>query len=66
MKVLINNKEMELPAQSTVTKLKGLLELPDKGVAIAISNTMIPCEEWNTCILQENDNIVIIKAACGG
>lgn len=66
MKVLVNNKEVELAAKSTITQLTQSLQLPDKGVAIAINNKMIPKTEWGNFLLQDNDHVVIIKAACGG
>lgn len=66
MKVYVNNKEVEIAQQSTITQLTRSLQLPDKGVAIAVNNKMIPKTEWDNYALQENDHIVIIKAACGG
>ena len=66
MKVYVNNKEVEIAQQSTITQLTRSLQLPDKGVAIAVNNKMTPKTEWDNYALQENDNIVIIKAACGG
>lgn len=65
MTVLINNKETETAA----TSLKGLAEelaLPTTGVAMAIDNKMIPRAEWESTLLRDGANIVIIKAACGG
>ena len=42
------------------------MNLPEQGVAIAIDNKMIPRAEWSEQSLHEGENIVIIKAACGG
>lgn len=66
MKIFVNNKEVEITRQSTITQLTRSLQLPDKGVAIAVNNKMTPKTEWDDYTLQENDHIVIIKAACGG
>lgn len=66
MKVQLNNKEMELSPQSSIQQLTQTMELPQAGVAIAVNNKMVPRAEWNQFILQENDQVVIIKAACGG
>lgn len=66
MKVLVNNKEVEIAEQSTITQLTQFLRLPDKGVAIAVDNKMVPKTEWNDFKLKENAHVVIIKAACGG
>ncbi|WP_349843858.1 sulfur carrier protein ThiS, partial [Bacteroides fragilis] len=35
-------------------------------VAIAVNNRMIPRPQWDGFGLQENDNLIVIKAACGG
>lgn len=66
MKIKVNNKEMELTGENTLQQVAQILELPDKGVAVAVNNRMIPRAEWGTCSVQENDQIIIIKAACGG
>lgn len=66
MKIKVNNKEMELTGENTLQQVAQTLELPDKGVAVAVNNRMIPRAEWGTCSVQENDQIIIIKAACGG
>lgn len=66
MKVQVNNKEVETAPASTLTQLTTQLELPVQGIAIAVNNQMIPRTEWECFALQENDNLVVIKAACGG
>ena len=65
MKIKINNKEVETAA-TTVGELAAEQKLPEKGVAIAISNNMVPRTEWNNRHLNEGDDIVILKAFCGG
>ena len=65
MNIIINNKATETQAQN-VQALADELALPQKGVAIAIANKMVPRGEWESTVLKENDNVVIIKAACGG
>ena len=65
MNIIINNKATETQAQN-VQALADELALPQKGVAIAIANKMVPRGEWESTALHENDNVVIIKAACGG
>lgn len=65
MKVTINNKQHETQAK-TVSELAAQLQLPAKGVAIAIDNELKPRTTWDDTILQEGVTITIIKAACGG
>ncbi|MCD7923702.1 MAG: sulfur carrier protein ThiS [Bacteroides sp.] len=66
MKLTVNNKETEVKDGCTVTELAAQLTLPEKGVAIAVNNKMIPRTEWAERILQPDDSLVVIKAACGG
>lgn len=66
MKISVNNKETEMANGSTLVDLAAQLELPAQGVAIAVNNKMVPRTQWNDTILNENDSLVIIKAACGG
>ena len=65
MKILINNKQTEIEAKS-LSELAAELNLPERGVAVAVSNKMVPRTEWESTLLAEGANVVIIKAACGG
>ena len=65
MTIQINNKATETKA-SNIVELANELGLPQKGVAIAVANTMVPREEWETTALEEGASVVIIKAAFGG
>ena len=65
MKVTINNKEAETQAK-TIRELAQELDLPATGVAVAISNEMVPRDEWENTIIEEGADIVIVKAFCGG
>lgn len=65
MKILINNRETETAA-ATLLSLATELQLPEKGVAVAVGNKMVPRTDWVDTQLKENDSITIIKATCGG
>ncbi len=65
MTIQINNKATETQAQN-LQALADELALPEKGVAMAVANKMVPRAAWATTLLSENDSVVIIKAACGG
>lgn len=65
MILTINNQTVETSAH-TLSELGVELTLPESGVAIAVNNHMVPHAEWETFLLSENMQIVIIKAACGG
>lgn len=65
MKIIINSKETETTSQN-LSELATELNLPAKGVAVAINNQLITRAEWPSTSLKENDNVVVVKAACGG
>lgn len=65
MNVIINNQPTETQAHN-LQELAEELKLPAKGVAIAIANKMVPRTSWAETTLNEDTNIIIIKAACGG
>ena len=65
MNVTVNNKPVETGA-STLKELALQLELPEKGVAVAVSNKMVPRSEWENFAITEGVNIIVIRATCGG
>lgn len=65
MTITINNKASETEA-SNLALLATEMALPEKGVAMALNNKMVPRAEWENSRLTEGANVVIIKAACGG
>ena len=65
MKITVNNQEIDTNA-TTLRQLAEVLSLPDRGVAVAVSNRMVPRTEWENYQLTEGASVVIIKAACGG
>lgn len=66
MKLTVNNKEAEVRDGCTIAGLAVQLALPEKGVAVAVNNKMVPRTEWTEHVLQSGDSLVVIKAACGG
>ena len=65
MKLIVNNKEVETTA-CHLLQFANELELPEKGVALAVDQRMIPRAQWADYALKEGMNIIIIKAVCGG
>lgn len=65
MNVTVNNKPVETGA-STLKELALQLELPEKGVAVAVSNKMIPRSEWENFAITDGVSIIVIRASCGG
>ena len=65
MDINSNNKKTSVTS-TNLQELAQEMNLPEKGVAIAISNQMIPRTEWANTPIAEGADVVIIKAACGG
>lgn len=68
MEITINNQVKNLSEKNLTVQQLLNMEIPDKqkGIAIAINNTVVPRIEWETKNIIQNDNILIIKATQGG
>lgn len=68
MKLKINNQEKQYDqTELTVQQLLDI-EIPhaQNGIAIAIDDSIVPKSDWNSTPIDENANILIIKATQGG
>lgn len=65
MKIKVNNKECETSALY-LSELATEMQLPASGIAIAVNNKMVKRSEWEKFPINEESDIIIIKAACGG
>ena len=65
MKLKVNDKEVETGA-THLSQFSQEQNLPTIGIAIAVNQRMVPRTEWDSHALSEGDNILIIKAVCGG
>ncbi|WP_018614537.1 sulfur carrier protein ThiS [Segetibacter koreensis] len=67
MEITFNNTSQQIEDSTSVVHLLQKL-LGDKlqGIAVAVNQNIIPKAQWETFILQQHDNILVIKAAQGG
>ncbi|MDF3028822.1 MAG: thiamine biosynthesis protein ThiS [Fluviicola sp.] len=67
MTISLNNQTIEVEAQ---TKLSNLVFQQigenSKGIAVAINGQVIPKDSWMETPVNENDELLIIKATQGG
>lgn len=67
MKVIVNDKELEI---EPATNVKQLLKLAGrnqvKGLAVAVNDRVISRDHWSDHYLKENARVVIITATQGG
>ncbi len=66
MNIFVNGEMTQVADNATLTDLSHKLNLPERGVAIAVNRAIVQKEQWSDKQLNENDTITIIKAACGG
>lgn len=65
VRIYINNEE-KLTDASSIDELAVKLQLPARGVALAVNNRVIPRMNWADTAVTEGDKVTIIKAAFGG
>jgi sulfur carrier protein len=67
MEIKLNDKTKEVELETSVQQLLNeSCGEKQKGIAIAINNTVIPKTEWSNRLLKEKDHVLIIKATQGG
>ena len=65
MKLIIND-EIKTVAVTTITSLLTALEQPEKGIAVAVNQAIIPRQNWDDFQLSENDQVTLFQAIAGG
>lgn len=66
MRIHFNDKPMQCADSLTLAELLKNLSLFKPGVALAINQTIIPREFWETRLLRDGDQIVLFQAIAGG
>ncbi|MBC7847867.1 MAG: sulfur carrier protein ThiS [Flavobacterium sp.] len=68
MELKINNQTKQFATDNLTVQALLDLEIPvkQKGIALAINNTVIPKSDWNSHLIKETDDILIISATQGG
>ena len=66
MYIKVNNKQQEISENTSVQQLVEQLNIPTNGIAIAINNNVVTKSEWNSKIINKNDDVLIIKSTQGG
>ena len=66
MKVVVNGEPQELAAGATVESVLAALDVPARGVAVAVDAEVVPRGEWQTHELGEGARIEVLRAIQGG
>lgn len=67
MEIKLNNIIKIFPEQCSVQQLLDeIIPEKQKGIAVAVNNSVIPKINWQNQFLKQNDEVLIIKATQGG
>lgn len=66
MKITVNDETIEVRDGYTLGDIAQDRNLPDRGIAMAVNNEMITCGTWTATILNDGDNVTILRAFAGG
>ena len=67
MEIIFNNHPQQIQEQTPVQIiLNNLIGEKQKGIAVAVNETVVPQAQWNSYILKQNDDVLVIKATQGG
>lgn len=65
MIVLVNEKKVDVDAHTTVSALLNSLGFPDRGVAVAMDNAVVPRSRWATELF-DGARLEVVTAVQGG
>ena len=67
MEITVNSQPKTVNEQvSLLQLLEAMNTSSQKGIAVAVNQTVIPKTEWANYFLKQNDHVLIIKATQGG
>ena len=66
MQITVNNKQHKISEGATIAALILELGYNQKGVAVAIDNTVILRSQWENYVLSEGTILIIFQATQGG
>ncbi|HGN1707798.1 TPA: sulfur carrier protein ThiS [Providencia rettgeri] len=66
MHIIINDQTMEFDPPLTINQLFAALERSTAGTALAINQVIIPKSQWDSHLINDQDNILLFQAIAGG
>ena len=66
MNVVLNGRPAQLRDGATVAEVLRVLELPDRGVAVAVDAEVVPRGQWPATQLHEGAHVEVVQAVQGG
>ena len=67
MELYVNNEKKQVPEGATVSTLLEKMNIRDNtGLAVAVNQQVISRQKWEEALLNENDQVLLIKISQGG
>lgn len=67
MEITVNNQKRQVEEKTSIQiALNNWIGKNQKGIAVAVNETIVPKAQWDSYELQYNDKVLIIKATQGG
>lgn len=67
MEITVNNQLLKLDQPYSVSRLlSAVLQIPLSGIAVAVNQVIVSKSDWPGHVLQQGDQVVLIKATQGG
>lgn len=64
--IWVNQQRVEIEEDVTILSLLEHLDSPKSGIAVAIQNAIVSKNLWESTVLSNDDNVLIIQATQGG
>ena len=66
MRIHFNDEPMQCAGNLTLEILLEQMRVLKPGIALAINQTIVPREQWETHLLNDGDQILLFQAIAGG
>lgn len=66
MQIFINKIPAECPDGSKLSEILLQQGIQPLNIAVAVNDIVIPKAQWDTTVVADNSNLIIIKAVQGG
>ncbi len=66
MNITVNAEPRTVAARLTVSGLVRTLELPDRGIAVAVDGSVVPRSDWESSVIAPDARVDVVTALQGG
>jgi sulfur carrier protein len=66
VRVVVNGRQHEFPAGSTLADVVAVVAPDARGVAVAVAKEVVPRSGWDAFVVRHDADVEIVSAAAGG